>query len=123
MRSVPTVPTQKTVKGTEQPEFLAPGKGGGQEIDCAAKTESVPLSAATDQVTHHNFEPQQQGYECGSCWNLLMHFHAPHPNERQVFQWACQARHKPLIVPYGSERVLIAPPECQDWKRWQQPAR
>ncbi|MHB1331453.1 MAG: hypothetical protein ACYCY1_02575 [Sulfuriferula sp.] len=38
-------PTQKSMKGTENKEELAPGEVGGQEIKCAAKTFPVHLSA------------------------------------------------------------------------------
>ena len=116
-------PTQNNVQEMENKKLSAPGEVGGQEINCAAKTVPVHPLVVVDQTPQPNSEKQSQGYECGSCHNLNMMYHAPTAEQRRLFQWVCKAKHKPLAVGYGSERVLIAPPECQDWKRWQQPAR
>jgi len=110
------------MKGAENKEESAPGEVGEQEIISAAETVLVHPLAVTDQTPRPCPDTQSQGHECGSCHNLSMVNHAPAEAHRRLFHWVCQAAHKPLAVGYGSERVLIAPPECQDWERWQ-PAR
>lgn len=55
---------------------------------------------------------QYKGAECGNCSNLSMAKHSPTPDSRRIFQWTCKAGFTPLVVGYGSERVLVAPEEC-----------
>ena len=55
---------------------------------------------------------QYKGAECGNCLHLAMTQGQPTPAHRRLFQWACTAGFKPLVAGYGSERVLVAPEDC-----------
>jgi hypothetical protein len=58
-----------------------------------------------------------EGTECGNCKHLTSREYR-HLDERRRFHWACALGY--LLHEYGSgsERVWIAPPECESWERW-----
>lgn len=58
-----------------------------------------------------------EGMDCTLCKHLLSRFY-PEPNSRRRFHWGCALGYLVLEVGRGTERIWIAPPECQSWERW-----
>lgn len=58
-----------------------------------------------------------EGTECGQCKHLTSR-EFRRADERRCFHWACALGY--LLHEYGSgsERIWIAPPECESWERW-----
>ena len=57
------------------------------------------------------------GGDCTRCKYLTTRQMAS-DGERRQFHWACGLGYLILETGRGTERVWIAPPECQSWERW-----
>lgn len=59
----------------------------------------------------------QWGDDCSMCKHLTTR-HEAIGTDRRRYHWACQ--HGYLILEHGrgTERVFVAPPECQSFERW-----
>ena len=57
------------------------------------------------------------GADCTRCRNLSTR-HEAIGDGRQQYHWACRLGYLILEHGRGTERVLIAPPECKDFDRW-----
>lgn len=59
----------------------------------------------------------QWGDDCTRCKHITTR-HEAIGNDRRRYHWACQ--HGYLILEHGrgTERVFVAPPECQTFERW-----
>ncbi len=80
----------------------------------AAEVIAAPLFSGGDRrLTIQTAETQYKGYECGGCVNRVMQAHVANKGGRRLFQWSCKAGYRPLCAGFGLERVLIAPPECE----------
>lgn len=114
----PTKPTKGGFDG-----FVGSGQGHieknftenqhDNDADQLSHIVATPHQGAADRrLTIASSAGQYQGAECGNCLHLTMTLDQPTPAHRRLFQWACMAGFKPLAVGYGSERVLIAPVDC-----------
>lgn len=59
----------------------------------------------------------EKAAECMSCANLTMRVEH-HEGTRRVFWWRCERGHALMEGRNFGERVLLAPPECSDFKQW-----
>lgn len=118
----PTKPTEPPFDG-----FVGSGQGHiekifieSEPINDAGLTPyviAIPHPGTADRrLTIASSAGQYQGAECGNCLHLTMTQDLPTPARRRQFQWACKAGFKPLAAGYGSERVLIAPDDCDQAK-------
>ena len=57
------------------------------------------------------------GHDCSLCSHLITRQFAGDGGRRQ-FHWACGKGYLILETGRGTERIWIAPPECQSWERW-----
>lgn len=58
-----------------------------------------------------------EGKDCTLC-QYLTHRTYPEANGRRWFHWTCGRGYLLLECSDGSERVWLAPPECQSWEQW-----
>jgi len=58
------------------------------------------------------------GHDCTVCSHLVTHQYPGGTNGRRLFNWACKLGYLILETGRGSERIWIAPPECESWERW-----
>lgn len=63
-------------------------------------------------------EAPMEGMDCTLCKHLVSRCY-PEPNSRRRFHWGCALGYMTLETGQGTERIWIAPPECQSWERWQ----
>ncbi len=58
-----------------------------------------------------------EGKDCGMCAHLDSVLHQSEGDGRRCFRWACKLGY--LILEYGraTERIMLAPPECDKWER------
>lgn len=114
----PTKPTKPPFDG-----FVGSGQGHiekiftesepGNDAELHPQVIATPHPGTADRrLTIATMASQYQGAECGTCLHLTMTQGQPTPAHRRLFQWACNAGFKPLAAGYGSERVLIAPDDC-----------
>ena len=114
----PTKPTEPPFDG-----FVGSGQGHIEKIFIESEpindADQLPQIIATPhpgtadrRLTIASSAGQYRGAECGNCLHLTMTQGQPTPAHRRLFQWACMAGFKPLAAGYGSERVLIAPDDC-----------
>ncbi len=67
-----------------------------------------------NQVQHPCALAHSEGMECRGCQHLGMGW-VNRPGVRRVFGFECGKRHALLELGYAGERVLMAPPECNDY--------
>lgn len=58
------------------------------------------------------------GAGCMSCANLTMRVET-HEGTRRTFWWRCDRGHALMEGRNFGERVLLAPPECDEWTQWE----
>lgn len=58
-----------------------------------------------------------EGKDCTLCRHLT-HRTYPEANGRRWFHWTCGRGYLLLECSNGSERIWLAPPECQSWEQW-----
>lgn len=58
-----------------------------------------------------------EGQDCSLCAHLLTR-QFPGDSGRRQFHWACGKGYLILETGRGTERIWIAPPECQSFERW-----
>ena len=68
---------------------------------------------------HHvlNLKSPGEGADCMGCRHLASvtdHM----PGDRRRFRWACGQGYLQLEYGRHTERILLAPPECESWERW-----
>ncbi len=58
-----------------------------------------------------------EGKDCGMCAHLHSMMEYVEGEDRRRFRWACKLGY--LILEYGraTERIMLAPPECESWER------
>ncbi len=65
-----------------------------------------------------SFESPGEGEDCGMCVHLDSILDYVEGDDRRRWHWACKLGY--LILEYGraTERIMLAPPECQSWERF-----
>lgn len=58
------------------------------------------------------------GLDCTMCKHLTTQHFAPAPDQRRQFHWACGLGFLILETGRATERIWIAPPECNNYQRW-----
>jgi hypothetical protein len=58
------------------------------------------------------------GTECMGCRHLLMRYER-HSGTRRTFWWRCAKGHELLESRCYGERVMLAPPGCNSFERWE----
>ncbi len=58
------------------------------------------------------------GHDCTRCSHLTTRQYPGGADGRRLFNWACDLGYLILETGRGSERIWIAPPECESWEWW-----
>ncbi len=65
-----------------------------------------------------SFDSPGEGKDCGMCVHLDSILDHVEGDERRCYRWACKLGY--LILEYGraTERIMLAPPECESYERF-----
>jgi hypothetical protein len=117
-----SAPTPKNGKGAAN-VFSPSLKGVGTESNSAAEKD-IQMAWAGGFLTCWQLllqagllvhPAQQTGQDCQGCKHITM-VTEHHQGSRRKFFWRCGLGHRQLEIGVNGERIIIAPPGCEDYE-------